>query len=116
MRRSQNLKKSPTSFNVYSLSSIQVGDFFKFLCPSQKSRTLLECTNKKTDCIIHKKQHFKGLDTFNETITDGRKSGFLSFKNLLIFFLLKNSGFGFSHTMPPQIWNPDERKSGFWYF
>ena len=48
MRRPQNLKKSPTCFDktvVFtqcdSVASKQVGDFFKFLWPSQKSRLTL---------------------------------------------------------------------------
>ena len=44
MRRTQNLKKSPTGFDktavFYSVASKQVGDFFNFLWPFQKSWTL----------------------------------------------------------------------------
>ena len=43
MRRSQNLKKSPTCLTKQlfcSVASKQVGDFFKFLWPVQKSWTL----------------------------------------------------------------------------
>ena len=47
MRRPQNLKKSPTCFaktvvftQCDSVASKQVGDFFKFFWPSQKSLTL----------------------------------------------------------------------------
>jgi hypothetical protein len=29
VRRPQNLKKSPTCFDIYSVASKQVGDFFK---------------------------------------------------------------------------------------
>ena len=49
MRRAQNLKKSPTGFDktavFYSVASKQVGDFFKFLWPFQKSWTLLAFYN-----------------------------------------------------------------------
>ena len=50
MRRPQNLKKSPTGFDktaVFTkyLASKQVGDFFKFLWPFQKSWTLKLCSN-----------------------------------------------------------------------
>ena len=46
MERPQNLKKFPTCFDKtavsYSVVSKQVGDFFKILCPFQKSWTLFE--------------------------------------------------------------------------
>ncbi len=46
MRRPQNLKKSPTCFNVYSVTSKQVeAFFFKFLWPFQKTSTLLILEN-----------------------------------------------------------------------
>ena len=37
MRRPQNLKKSPTCFDVCSVMSKQVGDFLKFLWPFNKT-------------------------------------------------------------------------------
>ena len=112
------MKKSPTYFDMYSLASNQVGDYFKFLWPFQKtwalktaqfnyiSRNQLHCTaNLNFGLMCKKAKHCWGF--VNDHFISIQLIVFLDLV-LLLAELAKNSNY-----FKIAVWRSERELQGF---